>query len=56
MARQLRLRKDYRTTLEVEDDYDLQDLLSALLKLEFDEVGAEEWTDRKSTRLNSSHT
>ena len=44
VARQLRLRKDYRTTLEVEDDYDLQDLLCALLKLEFDEVGADEWT------------
>lgn len=44
VARQLRLRKDYRTTLEVEDDYDLQDLLYALLKLEFDEVGSEEWT------------
>jgi len=43
VARQLRLRKDYRTTLEVEDDYDLQDLLCALLKLEFDEVGADEW-------------
>lgn len=44
VARQLRLRKDYRTTLEVEDDFDLQDLLCALLKLEFDEVGADEWT------------
>lgn len=44
VARQLRLRKDYRTTLEVEDDHDLQDLLCALLKLEFDEVGADEWT------------
>jgi hypothetical protein len=44
VARQLRLRKDYRATLEVEDDYDLQDLLSALLKMEFDEVGANEWT------------
>ena len=44
VARQLRLRKDYRATLEVEDDYDLQDLLCALLKLEFDEVGADEWT------------
>lgn len=44
VARQLRLRKDYRTTLEVEDDYDLHDLLCALLKLEFDEVGADEWT------------
>lgn len=44
VARQLRLRKDYRTTLEVEDDYDLQDLLCALLKLEFDEVGTDEWS------------
>jgi hypothetical protein len=44
VARQLRLRKDYRATLEVEDDYDLQDLLASLLKVEFDEVGADEWT------------
>lgn len=43
VARQLRLRKDYRATLEVEDDYDLQDLLASLLKVEFDEVGADEW-------------
>jgi len=28
----------------VEDDYDLQDLLCALLKVEFDEVGSDEWT------------
>lgn len=28
----------------MEDDYDLQDLLCALLKVEFDEVGLEEWT------------
>jgi len=44
VARQLRLRKDYRPTLEVEDDYDLQDLLCALLKVEFEEVGTDEWT------------
>ncbi len=44
VTRQLRLRKDYRATLEVEDDYDLQDLLCALLKVEFDEVGVDEWT------------
>jgi hypothetical protein len=44
VARQLRLRKDYRATLDVEDDFDLQDLLCALLKVEFDEVGVEEWT------------
>ncbi|HSN03677.1 MAG TPA: hypothetical protein VLS44_01755, partial [Nitrospira sp.] len=44
VARQLRLRKDYRATLEVDDDYDLQDLLCALLKFEFEEVGSDEWT------------
>jgi REase_DpnII-MboI len=44
VARQLRLRKDYRPTLEVDDDHDLQDLLCALLKVEFDEVATEEWT------------
>lgn len=44
VARQLRLRRDYRPTLEIEDDHDLQDLLCALLKLEFDEVATEEWT------------
>lgn len=62
VARQLRLRKDYRTTLEVEDDYDLQDLLCALLKLEFDEIGSDEWTPpytggstRTTLLLNSDH-
>jgi hypothetical protein len=44
VARQLRLRRDYRPTLEVDDDFDLQDLLCALLKVEFDEVATEEWT------------
>ncbi len=44
VARQLRLRKDYRPTLEVDDDHDLQDLLCALLKMEFDEVSTDEWT------------
>jgi hypothetical protein len=44
VVRQLRLRKDYRPTLEVDDIYDLQDLLCALLKMEFDEVGVDEWS------------
>jgi hypothetical protein len=44
VVRQLRLRKDYRPTLEVEDIYDLQDVLCALLKMEFEEVGTDEWT------------
>jgi REase_DpnII-MboI len=44
VARQLRLRRDDRPTLEVKDDHDLQDLLCALLKVEFDEVATDEWT------------
>ncbi|MBL8037392.1 MAG: hypothetical protein JNN16_07835 [Nitrospira sp.] len=44
VARQLRLRKDYRPTIEVDDEYDLQDLLCALMKVEFDEVATDEWT------------
>ena len=43
VVRQLRLRKDYRPTIEVDDEYDLQDLLCALLKVEFDEVATDEW-------------
>ncbi len=48
VARQLRLRKEYRATLEVEDDYDAQDLFFALLRLQFDEVGSEDWVPRYS--------
>lgn len=43
VARQLRLRKEYRPTLEITDEYDLQDLFYALLRLQFDEVGTDEW-------------
>ncbi|MEP7151015.1 MAG: hypothetical protein ABI856_04850, partial [Nitrospira sp.] len=42
VARQLRLRKEYRPTIEITDEYDLQDLFYALLRLQFDEVGTEE--------------
>ncbi|GMV48841.1 MAG: hypothetical protein DYH04_16325 [Nitrospira sp. NTP2] len=44
IARQLRLRGEYRPTLEINDEYDLQDLFYALLRLQFDEVGTEEWS------------
>lgn len=44
IARQLRSRYDERPTLEIEDEYDVQDLLHALLKLYFNDVRAEEWT------------
>ncbi len=43
VARQLRQRHDNRSTLEVEDEYDVQDLLHGLLKLYFDDIRPEEW-------------
>lgn len=44
VARQLHSRHESRTTLEVEDEYDVQDLLHALLKIEFEDIRPEEWT------------
>lgn len=44
VARQLRLRGEYRATLSVEDEIDVQDLLHALLRIQFDDIGTEEWT------------
>lgn len=44
VARQLTRRRDNRETLEIRDEYDLQDLLHALLRLHFDDVRPEEWT------------
>lgn len=44
VARQLRSRHDNRETLDVEDEYDVQNLLHALLTLEFDDIRPEEWT------------
>ena len=44
VARQLRLRGEYRTTLHVEDEVDAQDLLHALLRIQFDNIDTDEWT------------
>ena len=44
VARQLRSRYSGRLTLEINDEYDVQDLLHALLVLAFDDVRREEWT------------
>jgi len=44
VARQLRSRYSNRNTLEIEDEYDVQDLFHALLKLYFNDVRAEEYT------------
>lgn len=44
IARQLRTRHSGRNTLNINDEYDVQDLLHALLLLHFRDVRAEEWT------------
>ena len=44
VVRQLRSRHDNRETLTIKDEYDVQDLLHALLVLHFDDVRAEEGT------------
>jgi hypothetical protein len=43
VAVQLRSRHDERATLDVDDEYDVQDLMHALLRLHFDDVRPEEW-------------
>jgi hypothetical protein len=43
-ARRLRQRHDDRATIEIVDEYDVQDLLHAILNLHFDDVRPEEWT------------
>ncbi|NQE61402.1 hypothetical protein [Caulobacter sp. RHG1] len=44
VARQLQHRHAERATLEIEDEYDVQDLLHGLLRLHFDDIRSEEWT------------
>ncbi|MDK2826763.1 MAG: hypothetical protein PWQ63_810 [Methanolobus sp.] len=44
VARQLRSRYSDRPTIEIEDEYDVQDLLHALLKIYFTDIRAEERT------------
>lgn len=43
-VRQMRNRYDNRPTIDVNDEYDVQDLLHVFLRLHFDDVRAEEWT------------
>lgn len=43
-ARTLQHRYDSRPTLEINDEYDVQDLLHAFLRLHFDDIRPEEWT------------
>ncbi len=43
-ARQLQERYDNRSTIDIEDEYDLQDVFHALLRLHFDDVRKEEYS------------
>lgn len=43
VTRQLRIRHGGRPTLDVNDEYDVQDLFHSLLRLAFDDVRPEEW-------------
>jgi len=44
VTRQLRERHDERHTLDVNDEYDVQDLMHSLLRINFDNIRKEEWT------------
>lgn len=44
VARQLRDRHSNHATMLIEDEYDVQDLLHALMKLDFEDIRPEEWT------------
>lgn len=44
VARQLRDRHDGRETIDIEDEYDVQDLFNSLLRLYFDDIRPEEYT------------
>lgn len=43
VAKQLRKRHNDKQTLDIQDEYDVQDLLHALLRLYYDDVRPEEW-------------
>jgi hypothetical protein len=44
IARQLAQRRVNKPPFEIKDEYDVQDLLHALLRLHFDDIRPEEWT------------
>lgn len=55
IVKQMRQRHSDRETLNVEDEYDVQDLFHALLHLHFEDIRPEEWAPSnagKSTRVD----
>lgn len=51
-ARQLQHRHADRPTISIDDEYDVQDLLHAILRLHFDDVRPEEWTGSYAGRAS----
>jgi hypothetical protein len=43
-AKQLQERHEKRATLEIKDEYDVQDFLHSLLRIHFDDIRSEQWT------------
>lgn len=43
VVKQIRQRYDERTTLDEQDEYDVQDLFHSLLKIYYDDIRTEEW-------------
>ncbi|QYJ89868.1 hypothetical protein [Shewanella halotolerans] len=55
VARQLRERHDERDTIDIQDEYDVQDLFHALLHVDFEDIRPEDWVPSnagKSTRVD----
>ena len=55
VSRQLLDRHDSRSTIEIKDEHDVQDLLHALLSVDFEDIRPEEWTPSyagSSTRVD----
>lgn len=55
VSKQLKCRREERNTLEIRDEYDVQDLFHALLRIFFDDIRPEEWTPSyagKSSRMD----
>lgn len=55
IVRQIRSRYNNRPTIDVNDEYDVQDLLHVILQLYFDDIRCEEWTPSyagKSSRMD----
>jgi len=51
-ARRLKIRHSNRSTIEINDEYDVQDLFHALLTLYFDDIRDEEWTPSYAGRAS----